>query len=364
MDTEKKNPNWKAIALVLAGIVLTSAGHYLTPRDMRLWHGIFQRLYYLPVVYAAIAFGWMGGLAAALIAALLYVPHIVMTWRHEHHYAMEQYAEIFMFLAVGLVTGVLSDRERKRRAELQTTAQKLNQVYRELQDTFEQVKRADRLSAIGQLAAGLAHEIRNPLASIDGAAEVLDVADNRPDLRKETVGIIRKECARLNHLLTSLLDFARPRRPEWREVDLSRVLDSVIDLVSHSAGKGIRFHKETARGAPRLLGDAEQLTQVMLNLTLNAAQAMPEGGDVWLTTRQVDDGIVIQIRDQGAGIPEENFDKIFDPFFTTKSTGTGLGLSVVHQIVTQHGGTVTVTRNQDKGTTFTLFFPKSRGELA
>lgn len=364
IDAERTAWNWKAVALVLAGIALTSAGHYLTPRDFRLWHGVFQRLYYLPVVYAAIAFGWAGGLAAALVAGILYIPHIVTTWRHEHHYAMEQYAEIFMFLAVGIVTGVLSDRERKRSAELQLTAQKLGQVYRELQDTFEQVKRADRLSAIGQLAAGLAHEIRNPLASIDGAAEVLDVAGDRPELRKETASIIRKECSRLNRLLTSLLDFARPRRPEWREVDLSRVLDSVIDLVSHSAGKGIRFHKETVRGIPRLLGDEEQLTQVVMNLTLNAAQAMPEGGDVWLTTKQEDDGIEIQIRDQGAGIPEENMDKIFDPFFTTKDTGTGLGLSVVHQIVSQHGGTVTVTRNQDKGMTFSLFFPQSRGDLA
>ncbi|MBE7542897.1 MAG: sensor histidine kinase [Solibacteraceae bacterium] len=364
MDSERPTLNWRAIALVLAGIALTSAGHYLTPRDMRLWHGIFQRLYYLPVVYAAIAFGWIGGLAAAVAAALLYIPHIVMMWGHEQHYAMEQYAEIFMFLAVGIVTGVLSDRERKRRNELQITARKLSQVYRELQDTFEQVKRADRLSAIGQLAAGLAHEIRNPLASIDGAAEVLDVADERPELRKETVSIIRKECSRLNRLLTGLLDFARPRRPEWREVDLCRVLDSVIDLVSHSAGKGIRFHKETPREILRLVGDQEQLTQVMLNLTLNAAQAMPEGGDVWLTARQDEDGIMIRIKDQGAGIPEENLDKIFDPFFTTKDTGTGLGLSVAHQIVTQHGGTIMVSRNPDKGTTFNLFFPQSRGDLA
>jgi len=364
MESDRPKLNWKAVALVLAGIAVTSAGHYLTPRDMRLWHSIFQRLYYLPVVYAAIAFGWVGGLAAAALAGVLYVTHILTMWRHEHHYSMEQYAEIFMFLAVGIVTGVLSDRERRRRAELQATAQRLSQVYRELQDTFEQVKRADRLSAIGQLAAGLAHEIRNPLASIDGAAEVLDVADDKPELRKETVSIIRKECSRLNRLLTSLLDFARPRRPEWREVDLSKVLDSVIDLVSHSAGKGITFHKETASGGPKLLGDAEQLTQVVLNLTLNAAQAMPGGGDVWLTTRQGDDGgIMIQIRDQGPGISEENIDNIFDPFFTTKDTGTGLGLSVVHQIVTQHGGTVAVTRNQDKGMTFSLFFPQSRGAL-
>lgn len=364
MEPERTKLNWRAVALVAAGIALTSAGHYLTPSGLLMWHGVFQRLYYLPVVFAAITFGWVGGLVAAVAAGIAYIPHIMITWSGMHHYAMEQYAEIFMFLAVGVVTGILADRERKRRIELQHTAQRLSAVYRELQSSFEQVKRADRLSAIGQLAAGLAHEIRNPLASIDGAAEVLDVAGDQPELRKETVSIIRKECARLNRLLTSLLDFARPRRPEWRDVDLSKVLDTVIDLVGHAAGKGVRFHKEEQNRLPRLMGDEEQLTQVILNLTLNAAQAMPGGGDVWLTVRQEDGGLVIQIRDEGAGIPEEHMDKIFDPFFTTKETGTGLGLSVVHQIVTQHGGTVTVSRNQDKGTTFSLFFPQSRGDLA
>jgi two-component system, NtrC family, sensor histidine kinase HydH len=353
--------NLRAIALVLSGIAVTSAGHYLTPPDLLLWHGIFQRLYYLPVVYAAIAFGWVGGLGAALLAGALYIPHILTTWRHEHHYALEQYAEIFMFLAVGLVTGILSDRERKHRAELQVSAQELSRLNRELQDTFEQVKRADRLAAIGQLAAGLAHEIRNPLSSIDGAAEVLDVAGDRPELRKETVAIIRKECSRLNRLLTGLLDFARPRIQEWRPVDLARVLDSVIDLVAHSAGKGINFHQNSAPGLPQLLGDEEQLSQVILNLTLNAAQAMPDGGDVWLSAIQEDGGIAIRIRDQGAGIPQENMDKIFDPFFTTKDAGTGLGLSVVHQIVTRHGGSVTVSCNPEKGMTFRLFFPQPAG---
>lgn len=358
---DKTRWNWRAFAFILTGVALTSAGHYLTPPEMRLWHGIFQRLYYLPVVYAAIAFGWGGGIAAALLAAALYVPHILTTWQNEHHYAMEQYAEILMFFAVGVLTGVLSDREKKRRAELQATADKLNQVYRELQSTFEQVKRADRLSAIGQLAAGLAHEIRNPLASIDGAAELLEAAGDRPELRTETVNIIRKECSRLNRLLTGLLDFARPRPPEWREVDLCHVLAVVIDLVSHSAGKGIRFHKESPQSVLPIAGDEEQLTQVILNLTLNAAQAMPEGGDVWLSARQQDQGVLVQVKDQGCGIPDANLDKIFDPFFTTKDMGTGLGLSVVHQIVTHHGGAVSVSRNPGRGMTFSLFFPQPPG---
>lgn len=362
IDLDKHRANWRTFAIVIGGIGITTAGHYLTPPEYRLWHGLFQRLYYLPVVHAAIAFGWVGGLAAGVVAGLLYIPHILQTWSHEKHYAMEQYAEIFMFLAVGLVTGVLADRERKRRAELQVTALRLTEVYRELQDTFEQVKRADRLSAIGQLAAGLAHEIRNPLASIDGAAEVMQAADHPEDVRGETMGIIRKECARLNRLLTNLLDFARPRHPEWREVDVSRVLDSVIDLVKHSAGKGTQFKKQTSNQLPPLLGDEEQVAQVILNLTINAVQATTYGGEILLSAFEEEDGVVIRVRDEGIGIRAEHLDKIFDPFFTTKETGTGLGLSVVHQIVRQHGGTVSVERNESRGVTFALFFPKTPRE--
>jgi two-component system, NtrC family, sensor histidine kinase HydH len=363
-NVERRTATWRSLALVVAGIAITSAGHYLTPPEYRLWHGIFQRLYYIPVVYAAIAFGWLGGLTAGVAAALLYVPHILMTWSHEEHYAMEQYAEIFMFLAVGTVTGVLSDRERRRRAELQSTAHKLSQVYRELQDTFEQVKRADRLSAIGQLAAGLAHEIRNPLASIDGAAEVMEAAERPEEVLAETMSIVRKECARLNRLLTNLLDFARPRHPEWREVNVPRVLDSVIELVKHSAGKGIHLKRTAADRLPPLWADEEQIAQVILNLTINAAQAMPDGGEIELSARESNDGVLIQVKDEGIGVASEHIDKIFDPFFTTKDTGTGLGLSVVHQIVRQLGGTVSVARNETCGMTFSLFFPQTPGESA
>ncbi|MBL8210767.1 MAG: hypothetical protein JNK87_08655 [Bryobacterales bacterium] len=361
---ETHTRNWKALALVALGIAITSAGHYLTPASLRLWHSLFQRLYYLPVVYAAVAFGWVGGLIAGLIAAGFYVPHIVTTWSHHQEYALEQYAEIFMFLAVGIVTGILSDRERSRRAELQVTARKLEQVNVELQNTSEQVRRADRLSAIGQLAAGLAHEIRNPLASIDGAAEVLAPGGEPEAVRRETLAIIRKECARLFRLLTNLLDFARPREPERRAVQVPQVFDNVIDLVRHSGGKRITFRRDAPPDLPPLLCDEEQLAQVILNLTINAVQAMPQGGEVLLRALRAGDGILIQVQDEGEGISPQNLDRIFDPFFTTKDGGTGLGLSVVHQIVTQHGGTVKVNRNEDHrpGMTFSLFFPQTGKE--
>ncbi len=351
---------WSQIVLIAAGIALASAGHYLTPADLLLWHNIFQRLYYLPIVYAAIAFGWPGGLAAAAVSALVYIPHIVVTWGGWRQYSANQYAEIVVFFLVGAVTGILSDRERKRAEELRHTAAQLERVNRELQASFEQIKRADRLSAIGQLSAGLAHEIRNPLASIEGAAGILGQDSAGPEMRQEFLGIIRKECRRLNRLLTDLLDFARPRKPEWREVDVERVLDNVIGLVAHSAEKNnIRLRKDVPAKLPPLVSDQEQLTQVILNLTINATQAMPEGGEILLAARRRDGGLLIQVRDQGTGISEEDLDKIFDPFFTTKDYGTGLGLSVAHQIVTQQGGKITAERNPDRGMTFSLLFPES-----
>ncbi|MCW5976645.1 MAG: hypothetical protein KIT09_01140 [Bryobacteraceae bacterium] len=351
---------WLPVLLVAVSIAITSAGHYRTPKDLILWHGIFQRLYYLPVVYAAIVFGWVGGLLTAAVCAILYIPHIATTWAGHPHYSLEQYAEILMFFAVGGVTGILADRERKRKKELQQTAEELRRVYRELQQSFEQVKRADRLSAIGQLAAGLVHEIRNPLSSIDGAAEVMEEPDVTPEIRQETIGIIRKECARLNRLLTSLLDFARPRRPEWRQVDVDRVIDAVLNLVRHSAGKGIEFEKEVEPRLPRLLCDEEQLSQVILNLALNSVQAMPRGGQVRISARSENGDVLIQVSDQGPGIPLEHLDRVFDPFFTTKDNGTGLGLSVVHQIVSQHGGSVAAAPNRARGITFSVRFPLSK----
>jgi two-component system sensor histidine kinase HydH len=141
------------------------------------------------------------------------------------------------------------------------------------------------------------------------------------------------------------------------------VLDSVIELVRHSAGKDVHFRRR-AVDLPLLLCDREQIAQVILNLTMNAVQAMPQGGEVVLSARTEADGLLVEVKDEGQGIAPEDLDKIFDPFFTTKDTGTGLGLSVVHQIVGQHGGSVTAARNPDRGMTFSLYFPRSGGGVA
>lgn len=337
---------------------MATALHYLTSPSLILWHNLFQRLYYLPIIYAAIYFGWRGGLAASSCSALCYIPHILMAWHHMPDYAMNQYAEIIVFFLVGTTTGVLADLGRKQRGELEAASEQLARVNRELQDSFEQVKRADRLSAIGQLAASLAHEIRNPLASIDGAANLIESPQTSEDVRKGSLAIIHKEIQRLNRLLTNLLDFARPRKPQFQAVEPGLLIDAIINLVEHTAQqRGISLVKQVAPSLPAFEGDPEQMKQVILNLAINAVQAMDAPGEVVLSARQKESAILISVRDHGAGVDDEHLDHIFDPFFTTKEAGTGLGLSVVHQIVTRHGGVVTTERNPDGGMTFTLLIP-------
>src|SRR5450631_1414436 len=355
-DEEVQEPKpLTRVVVVAAGIAVASALHYFTPSSLILWHNLFQRLYYLPIIYAAIYFGWRGGLVASTASAVCYIPHILHAWHHMPEYAMNQYAEIIVFFLVGTVTGVLADQGRRHRMELEASSEKLAKANRELQDSFEQIKRADRLAAIGQLSASLAHEIRNPLASIDGATNLIESEQTPQEMRKASLAIIRKEVQRLNRLLTSLLDFARPRTPEFQTVHADRLIDGIIALAGHSAEqKGITLHKDVSATVPAFECDPEQMKQVILNLVINAVQAMTGAGEIVLAARQHDSSVVISVRDQGPGIDAEDLDKIFNPFYTTKDAGTGLGLSVVYQIVNQHGGVVTAERNPEGGMTFSL----------
>jgi len=344
--------------LVVSAIVGISLAHYVTPPSLILWHNIFQRLYYLPIVYAAISFGWIAGLLAALVSAFFYVPHILVAWHDFPGYVINQYAEIVLFFLVGATTGLLADEQRKKRAELEETARQLGQANRDLRESSEHLQRADRLAAVGNLSAGLAHEIRNPLASIEGAAGILEHGDVQEEQRREFLGIIKKECRRLDGLLGNLLDFARPRPPQRQKLAVEPLLDSVMALVSHAAeNQAIRFYREVTPRGLVLFGDGEQLKQVLLNLVLNAIQAMPDGGDVRLMARPQDSGLLIEVVDQGCGIAAENADKMFNPFFTTKEKGTGLGLAIAHQIVAQHGGVLQARNNTGRGMTFSIFLP-------
>jgi signal transduction histidine kinase len=346
------------LAGVVIGTLLISLAHQAIPASEEHWHNVFQHLYYVPTVLAALLFGWRGGLAAALLAGISHLPDILQTLHVSPDSAIEQTVEIPVLCAVGLLTGIFSDRDRKQRKEIESTTRRLTEVYQELQRNFEQMKRAERLFAVGQLAAGLAHELRNPLGSVAGAAGILQRNANLEPKYQECLEIIDKESQRLNRLLTEFLDFARPRPPKFQSVDVDGLLDSVIQLATHGVGSpAVTLRKQTAQPMPCIDGDPEMLKQLLLNLVINAVQAMPDGGDVVVAAALRDGKMSISVQDQGKGVAPDIRERIFDPFFTTKDGGTGLGLPVAHQIVDQHGGILTAEPNASRGMTFSALLP-------
>jgi signal transduction histidine kinase len=362
-DSAPRTPTFRSGALIFLAVCAIGLLQNLTPLAAMHWLYILQRLYYVPIVASGIYFGLRLSIVTALVAGAFFMAGTPQIWRVSAVDAFDQCLEVTVFLLVGLVTGILSDVQKRKEKELRHATAELNSVYVQLQDNFEGMKRAERLSALGQLSAGLAHEIRNPLASIEGAAVVVQRENQSAERRVEFLDIIQKECRRLDRLLSNFLDFAKPRRPQLSLVAVDQLLESVVTLVGHAKDSGrVQFSKRIPVGLSALECDSEQLKQVLLNLTMNAVQATPPGGVILLSAEQHEKQLYIDVSDPGVGIEPEDVDRIFDPFFTTKENGTGLGLSVAHQIVTQHGGSLTVSRNSPRGVTFRISLPLRPGK--
>ncbi len=236
-----------------------------------------------------------------------------------------------------------------------------------LREMEEGLKRADRLAAIGSMAAGIAHEIRNPLASISGSIEILKEELGKSKEHEQLMEIILREVGRLNSLIGDFLLFARPSSPVKDMISLNGTIEEILQMFSKSpnCGPGIRIVR---RFQDELVvpGDRQQIKQVFWNLFNNAAEAMPNGGELRVALRRLSSSLPsvagpnpceISVTDTGMGIADDLMAKIFDPFFTTKEKGTGLGLSIVHSIVDSNGGKIRVQSKPGQGTTFTLLFP-------
>ncbi|HET7785176.1 MAG TPA: ATP-binding protein [Myxococcales bacterium] len=232
----------------------------------------------------------------------------------------------------------------------------------ELRQMEEAVRRTDRLAVVGGLAAGLAHEIRNPLASMCGSIEILGSASGLDDQERRLLQVVRSEAERLEALVREFLSFARPVSPALEPVDARAAVAEMVELFSPQlAERGIEL--SVAGGAPVWMrADAGQLRQVLWNVLGNAADATPRGGRVEVRLFAAGAQGVLEISDTGEGIPDEDLRRIFDPFFTTKERGTGLGLAIVHRIVEAHGGQVTVRSEPGRGSTFRISLPGASPE--
>jgi signal transduction histidine kinase len=256
---------------------------------------------------------------------------------------------------------------------LVTVEQAMRQVrlHGEKRELARRAQMAEKLAAVGTMTAGLSHEIRNPL---NAAALQLSVLERRvqklgPDAQPpllEPLHLVRDEIRRLDHILEDFLQFARPREFQPRPVEVATVLTKVLDLLEGEAERRHVTLERSFEAVPPVAGDEERLRQVVMNLALNALDAVGKGGRVRVSCRVEEPDVrevAIHVDDSGRGVPVDVRDRIFEPFFTTKAQGSGLGLSIVHAIVTQHGGTITVEEAPDGGARFTLRLPRA-GEPA
>jgi two-component system sensor histidine kinase HydH len=353
----------RIMAVTIAVLVVALAVFtWVTPPHAVVLQNILHHLNFLPFMLAGMLFGWRGALKTLLLALVLQTPSIHRHWRSAPLDAQDQIVELSVFAAAGVIAGILADRERLQRKRVEATKLELEGVYTELRQNIQQMKKTERLTAAGQLAASLAHEIRNPLASISGAAGILARGQAPADNREECLNILMRESQRLNKLLTNFLDFARPRLPRFQWTEPVSVINAVAVLAQHAAiSHDVELRQQMPARLREVEVDAEQIKQVLLNLIINGVQATEGGGTVLIRSYVTLDKWCVEVCDEGQGVPLEDLDRIFDPFFTTKENGTGLGLAVVANIVAQHGGSLNCNRNSERpGMTFRMELPFER----
>ena len=325
--------------------------------------GISSSYYWLmllPVMSAATSLGLAGLVVATALACGAYISLVLFL---PPGYFVSEWPVVILreatFPIAGFLTYELLEANRAATRRAQIAAEKLAEANRNLREAEAQVRRTERLAALGQLSAGLAHEIRNPLSTIKGSAEMLlKNVDADSAVSRELAGFISSEVDRTNALVTRFLDFARPLTLHLEETEIAEVIDEAVAQVEkHTPPLEVSVYKNYSPDIPAMLLDRQLIERVFYNLVLNAAQASPPEGSVTVKTRQVDDTVEVEVIDRGSGIAPKDRESIFNPFFTTKSRGVGLGLAIVSKIVDEHGGQITVESEPGAGSVFHVFLP-------
>lgn len=347
------NRNLVRAVVVAAAVAFTLSLHYmllpLPEWGHRILHetDLHRRLCYLPIILGALWFGLRGGVltAAAISAAVL-----PLALRYEGPLASNaDFIEICFYLALGALAGVLVDNRERERA-------KKERLEKELAS-------AERMAALGRAAAGIAHEVRTPLGSIQGAAEILaeDYPEGHP--RRSFFDILMEGCRRLGRVVDDFLDLGRPMSLEPTMEAVVPLMDSALNAVRPLAeAKGIALSCDPAPAHAEVRLDAHRVHQALVNLLMNAVQVSPERMTVSLSFREEAGDALFEVMDSGPGIPEGDEGRIFEPFFSRRKDGTGLGLPLALQVAVSHGGSLGAVTRPDGGACFTLRIPRG-GEV-
>ncbi|HPF69948.1 MAG TPA: ATP-binding protein [Candidatus Krumholzibacteria bacterium] len=347
--------------VALAAVALVTVLHYNTAIHIHAAHGIYRRLYYFPIILAAFRGGRRGGVGAAVLVCLLYIPHAFGFVGFDPANTVEKVLEMILYLAVGLLTGSLTSRIAAARDREAATAADLRTALAEKTAMEAELVRSARLAAVGRLSAGLAHEIRNPLASIRGTAEILadDFAPEHPKGRM--LGILKDETGRLNDVLTRFLAFARSEPGEASAFDLAGEARAVADLV-RARPDSPPIDVNAGVALPRALANREQVRQVLLNLALNGGAAAGPAGRITIMVDTADGALRCRVCDTGPGFSAEALANFGTPFYSTRDGGTGLGLATSLRLVEDQGGTLAVDTGHTRGACVVMTLPAAPDE--
>ncbi len=316
----------------------------------------YYPIYYVPVVTAALYFGPGLTLFWTAVASAMYCSFLIPALQ-EYELTPEGIGElsirVLFFFVAGLIVNRFSTENRRQTEELA-------EANRQLQEAQAEARRSERLAALGQLSAGLAHEIRNPLGVIKGSAEMLaqKLHDSNP-LASELSGYISSEVNRVSMLVSRFLDFARPLKADTRTQSITDLLDQAQGLVAERwRGGAVNIERSYDRDLPLVDVDSDLFQQAFMNLIQNAYEAMGDaGGTLALEARHAGNGVELRLKDTGPGVAPEMREQIFNPFVTTKQSGVGLGLSIVSKIVDEHRGTLRLDSTPGRGACFVITLP-------
>ncbi|MEW5701339.1 MAG: ATP-binding protein [Candidatus Zixiibacteriota bacterium] len=358
----------RRILLISALLIGLSIAHFVSPAEAIWLHDFWFKVTYIPIVLSGLWFGVRGGLTVGVITGLTYTVHIRLQLAGHHQHAQTGFwLELVLYLLIGIVVGWLADEQRRIQERLHQTNLQLQDSLASLKEKAEallvaeeSLRRADRLRAVGELAAGIAHEVRNPLSGILGAAKILADPATNDQNRAEFADLLAQETQRLDRVIGRLLDLARPgpgsagtsllaneiafvgqltegtRRKSHADYDLSQVPHDIVVAVPVDVAR-----------------------QIILNLTLNALAALSERGGQIIWSAEIEgDRTTVRVRDTGGGVDSQIRDHLFEPFVTTRQTGgTGLGLAIVARLVRESGGEIDLESTGPSGTTFALTLP-------
>jgi signal transduction histidine kinase len=286
-----------------------------------------------------------------------------------HHqssiFSMTEGTDIALLFLVGSITGWLRDQLNRELQRHRSTAEERDQALNELKQSYERVQRAERLAALGQMAAGIAHEVRNPLTSMRGAADILQRSlDKQPERAASLIELLQSEISRLDELTRHFLEFARPPEADRHPLPPHALARESIDMMQTQAkDHSLSISGEISDDTSLVSADRDQLRQVILNLLINAIQNADKGSTIKVTSHFTEGYWRLAISNQGPVIPPEQLERIFEPFFTTHAEGTGLGLAVSARIAEAHNGTLECSSTLS-ATTFTLSLPESHDAAA